>query len=106
MYFIEKTIQFDKWFRKLKDLKAKSRILFRIQKIETDGHLGDCTFVGDGIHELRIDSGKGYRLYFREKEGRIILLLIGGSKSSQQRDIEKAKLIWNNLKKSHEHNKI
>lgn len=97
MYFIEKTIEFDKWIRKLKDLKAKSKVLFRIQKIETDGHFGDFKSVGDGICELRVDFGQGYRIYFREKEGKVILLLIGGSKSSQQKDIKKAKEIWNKL---------
>jgi len=99
MYFIEKTVQFDRWLRKLKDLKAKSKILFRIQKIESDGHLGDCMSVGDGIHELRIDFGKGYRIYFRETDGRVVLLLMGGNKSTQQKDIEKAKEIWSNLKR-------
>jgi putative addiction module killer protein len=97
MYFIEKTIEFDKWIRKLKDLKAKSKILFRIQKIENDGHFGDHKAVGDGIRELRINYSKGYRVYFKEKDGRIIILLIGGDKSSQQDDINKAKDIWNKL---------
>lgn len=99
MYFIEKTIEFDKWLRKLKDLKAKAIILFRIQKIETDGHFGDCKSVGDGIRELRVNFAKGYRVYFKEKDGIIIVLLIGGDKSSQQKDIKKAKEIWNNLNK-------
>lgn len=98
MYFIEKTIEFDKWIRKLKDLKAKSKVLFRIQKIETDGHFGDVKSVGDGISELRIDFGKGYRIYYSEKDGKIILLLIGGGKSSQQKDNKTAKEIWNKLK--------
>ena len=48
MYFIEKTKEFDKWFRTLKDLRAKAKIIFRIQKIETDGHFGDCKPVGNG----------------------------------------------------------
>ena len=55
MYFIEKTVEFDKWLRKLKDLRAKAKILFRIQKLEIVEHLGDCKPVGEGIHELRID---------------------------------------------------
>jgi len=97
MYFIEKTIEFDKWIRKLKDLKAKSKILFRIQKIETDGHFGDSKSLGDGISELRVDFAKGYRIYYSEKEGKIILLLIGGEKASQQKDIRTAKEIWNKL---------
>jgi putative addiction module killer protein len=99
MYFIEKTVEFDKWLRKLKDLKAKAKILFRIQKVETDEHFGDCEPVGDGICELKINYAKGYRVYFKETDGRIILLLIGGDKSSQQKDIKKAKEIWRNLKK-------
>ncbi len=59
MYIIEKTYEFDKWLRKLKDLRAKAKILFRIQKIETDEHFGDCEPVGDGIRELKIDYAKG-----------------------------------------------
>lgn len=99
MYFIEKTAAFDKWLVRLKDLKAKAKILFRIQKIENDGHFGDCKPVGEGISELKIDFAKGYRVYFKEKDGKIILLLIGGDKSNQQRDIEKAKEIWRKIKK-------
>ncbi len=98
MYFIEKTNEFDKWLRKLKDFKAKAKILFRIQKIEIDGHFGDCKPVGNGIIELRINFAKGYRVYFKEMDGKIIILLIGGDKSSQQKDIKKAKEIWNTLK--------
>lgn len=99
MFFIEKTVEFDKWFRKLKDFKTKAKILFRIQKIESDGHFGDCKPVGNGIRELRVHFAKGYRVYFTEKEGRIIILLIGGDKSTQEKDIAKAKEIWKNLKK-------
>ena len=99
MYFIEKTIEFDKWLRKLKDLRAKAKILFRIQKLESDGHFGDCKPVGDGVRELKIDYAKGYRVYFNEKDGKIIILLIGGDKSTQQKDIEKAKVILRKLKK-------
>ena len=98
MKFIEKTPEFDKWLRKLKDIRAKAKILFRIQKIELDGHLGDCKPVGNGISELRINFAKGYRVYFKEKDDTIIILLIGGEKSTQQDDIKKAKEIWNNIK--------
>lgn len=91
MYFIEKTSEFDKWLKKLKDLRAKAKILFRIQKLEKDEHFGDCEPVGDGIRELKINYAKGYRIYFKEKDGKIIVLLIGGDKSTQQKDIEKAK---------------
>lgn len=99
MYFIEKTVEFDKWLRKLKDLRAKAKILFRIQKLESNEHFGDCIAVGNGISELRINFGKGYRIYFKETDRKIIILLNGGDKSTQQKDIEKAKEIWNRLKK-------
>ena len=99
MYFIEKTPEFDKWLRKLKDLRAKAKILFRVQKLEQDEHFGECEPVGDGIKELKINYAKGYRVYFKEKDGKIIVLLIGGDKSSQQSDIERAKEIWKLLKK-------
>jgi putative addiction module killer protein len=97
MFFIEKTIEFDKWLRKLSDLKAKAKILFRIQKLENDEHFGDCKSVGDGIRELRINFAKGYRIYFKEKDEKIIILLVGGDKSSQDKDIKKAKEIWEKL---------
>ena len=99
MFFIEKTTEFDKWFRKLKDLRAKAKILFRIQKLENDEHFGEFKPVGNGINELKINYAKGYRIYFKETDGKIIILLIGGDKSTQQKDIEKATQIWNKLKK-------
>jgi len=98
MYFIEKTNEFDKWLRKLKDIRAKAKILFRIQKLQNEEHFGDCKPVGNGISELRINFAKGYRIYFKETDGKIIILLIGGDKSSQQKDIEKAKEIWEKIK--------
>jgi putative addiction module killer protein len=93
MYSIEKTVEFDKWLRKLTDLRAKAKILFRIQKIATDEHFGECEPVGDGIRELKISYAKGYRIYFKESDGKIIILLSGGDKSTQQKDIERAKEI-------------
>ena len=99
MYSIEKTVEFDKWLRKLKDLRAKAKILLRIQKIQTDEHFGDCEPVGDGIRELKINYAKGYRVYFKESAGKIIILLIGGDKSTQQKDIERVKEIYKRLKK-------
>ena len=99
MFLIEKTVEFDKWLRKLNDLTAKAKILFRLQKLENEEYFGDCKPVGDGIKELKINYAKGYRVYFKEKNGKIIILLIGGDKSTQQKDIEKAKEIWKNLNK-------
>lgn len=98
MYLIEKTIEFDKWFRKLNDLRAKAKILFRLQKLENEGHFGDCKPVGNGISELKINYAKGYRVYFKEINGKIIILLIGGDKSTQQKDIQKAIEILDKLK--------
>ncbi|PIQ50052.1 MAG: hypothetical protein COW03_01850 [Cytophagales bacterium CG12_big_fil_rev_8_21_14_0_65_40_12] len=98
MIITEKTSEFDKWIRKLKDFRAKSKILFRIQKLETDEHFGDCKPVGNGISEMRINYAKGYRVYFKEKGDKIVILLIGGDKSTQQSDIEKANKIWNKIK--------
>jgi len=98
MIITEKTSEFDKWIRKLKDIRAKSKILFRIQKLETDEHFGDCKPIGDGINEMRINYAKGYRVYFKEKDNKIVVLLIGGDKSSQQKDIEQAKKIWDSIK--------
>ena len=97
MFLIEKTKEFDKWLRRLTDLKAKTKILFRVQKLENGEHFGDCKPVGEGIREMRINFAKGYRVYFREKEGKIIILLVGGDKSTQEKDIKKAKEIWKKL---------
>jgi putative addiction module killer protein len=98
MYHIEKTVEFDKWLRKLIDLRAKAKILFRIQKIENDEHFGNYEPVGDGIRELKIDYAKGYRVYFTESDGKTIILLIGGDKSTQRKDIERAKEILKRIK--------
>ncbi|VXD14326.1 putative addiction module killer protein [Marinoscillum sp. 108] len=82
----------------MKDQRAKAKILFRIQRIEEQGNFGDCEPVGQGISELRIHYAKGYRIYLREYNGRVVILLNGGTKSSQQKDIDKAKVIWLNYK--------
>lgn len=77
--------------RKLNDLRAKAKIFFRLQKLEYQEHFGDSKPIGNGIIELKINYEKGYPIYFKENEGKIIILLIGGDKSSQQKDTEKAK---------------
>ncbi|MGB3130442.1 MAG: type II toxin-antitoxin system RelE/ParE family toxin [Saprospiraceae bacterium] len=98
MFIIEKTDEFDKWFRKLKDLKAKSKILFRLQKIQMDGHFGEYKTICDGIRELKIDYANGFRIYFKELNGKIIIILCGGDKSTQQKDILKATEILKRIK--------
>lgn len=82
MYSIEKTKEFDRWLKRLRDLRAKAKILFRIQKLVIDRHFGNYKSVGDVVQELKIDYGKGYRIYFKQKDQKIILLLIGGDKST------------------------
>ncbi|MEQ8686508.1 MAG: type II toxin-antitoxin system RelE/ParE family toxin [Imperialibacter sp.] len=99
MYSVEKTDEFDKWLKKLKDNRAKAKILFRIQRIEEHGNFGDCEPVGQGLSELRIHYGKGYRVYLKDVDGRIVLLINGGDKSSQQKDIIKARQLWEEYKK-------
>lgn len=99
MYIIEKTPEFDKWLRKLKDRRAKAKILFRIQRIEEQGNFGDCQPIGEGLSELRIHYAKGYRVYIKEYSGTIVILLNGGDKSTQSKDISKAKDLWTKYKK-------
>jgi putative addiction module killer protein len=100
VYSIEKTAVFEKWFTKLKDQRAKAKILFRIQRIQDQGNFGDFESVGSGILELRIHYAKGYRIYLKDVNGRIVILLNGGDKSKQQKDIAKAKQVWIELKRS------
>lgn len=94
MYEIYKTDKFDKWLRKLKDRRAVAKILLRIQRIEVYGNFGDCESVGGEVKELRIHYSKGYRVYLTVYGNKIVILLIGGTKSTQQTDINKARKIW------------
>lgn len=90
MIEVRQTEAFSNWLRKLRDLKALARIQIRIRRLSL-GNFGDVKSVGDGISELRIDYGPGYRVYFQRTGGLLVLLLIGGTKSTQQSDIAKAK---------------
>ena len=90
VYEILKTDEFDKWLRKLKDRRAVAKILLRIQRIEEFGNFGDCASVGGEIRELRIHYAKGYRVYLSQHEKTIVLLINGGTKASQSRDIKRA----------------
>lgn len=89
MNSFEKTAQFDDWLRSLKDRTGKLRILGRITSAG-QGNFGDCEPVGGGIFEMRIHYGPGYRIYYTRRGATIYLLLIGGDKSSQKRDIRRA----------------
>ncbi|MEI9414100.1 type II toxin-antitoxin system RelE/ParE family toxin [Mesorhizobium sp. Cs1321R2N1] len=88
MIEVRKTAEFVGWFKSLKDARAKARIQIRIDRIEL-GNLGDAKFF-DGIGELRVDYGPGYRIYFVKASNTIIILLSGGDQSSQKADIKKA----------------
>ena len=94
---INKTPEFQKWIQKLKDFRAKVHILSRLTQVE-GGNLGDFKSVVNGVLEMRINYGPGYRLYFAKDGESIILLLIGGEKSTQNQDIIKAKNIWQGFK--------
>ena len=83
--------------QKLKDFRAKVHILSRLTQVE-GGNLGDFKSVGNGVLEMRINYGPGYRLYFAKDGESIVLLLIGGEKSTQDQDIIKAKNIWQGFK--------
>ena len=88
------TEKFDEWLENLRDLKAKAKIEVRIQRAK-NGNFGDCKrIVGGNIWELRIAHGSDYRIYFGKSGSKIIVLLAGGDKGSQLRDIERAKKYW------------
>jgi putative addiction module killer protein len=92
MYIIQKTEYFDTWLIRLNDIRAKGKILARLKRAEL-GNLGDHKSLGEGVFEMRINYGPGYRLYFTRSKGVVIILLVGGDKSSQSKDIKKAKQI-------------
>ncbi len=85
-----KTNHFDKWFRQLKDIRAAARIQMRLDRLDA-GNPGDVKPVGGGISELRIDYGPGYRVYYQQRGDVLIVLLHGGDKSSQAKDIKRAR---------------
>lgn len=91
MIEVTQTDEFARWLKRLKDANARARILVRIQRLSLTGNFGDAKPVGDGVCEMRIDYGPGYRLYYALRDNELVLLLIGGDKSSQRKDIEKAK---------------
>ncbi|BBU69404.1 type II toxin-antitoxin system RelE/ParE family toxin [Fluviibacter phosphoraccumulans] len=87
MKIIYTTKIFDSWYQKLKDREAARFIQVRIDRAE-DGNFGDCKPIGEGVSEMRLHVGPGYRLYFMQQGLEIVILLAGGNKSSQSRDIE------------------
>ena len=89
---VRQTAAFRRWFGRLRDMRAQAQIVRRIERAGA-GHLGDVKPLGDGLSEMRIHYGPGYRVYFTRRGDEIIILLCGGDKSSQDRDIAKAKEI-------------
>jgi putative addiction module killer protein len=84
---------FEEWYAGLRDIGARTRIRARIMRLQS-GNFGDCKSVGQGVHELRLDFGPGYRIYFARTRRTVVVLLAGGDKSTQERDIERAKQLW------------
>lgn len=89
---------FNNWLEALKDRKARAIVRTRINRVRL-GNLGDCKSVGEGVSELRIKFGAGYRVYFGQEGDTIIILLSGGDKSSQDKDIKQAKKYWQDYKR-------
>jgi putative addiction module killer protein len=90
VYQLQQTESFEAWLSALRDARAKARILARLDSARL-GNLGDIRSIGDGVSEMRIDVGAGYRVYFARRKMVVIVLLCGGDKSSQSNDIVRAK---------------
>jgi putative addiction module killer protein len=97
MVEVRQTERFAHWLRDLRDLRARARVQARIERL-TGGNPGDAKPIGSGVSELRINYGPGYRVYFQQKGSTLIILLAGGEKSSQSRDIEESLLLARQIK--------
>ncbi len=89
MIEIRQTVVYVRWFNSLRDRKARARIDVRIRRLSL-GNPGDVKAVGEGVSELRIDYGPGYRVYYTQRGQRLIVLLAGGDKPTQKQDIKRA----------------
>jgi putative addiction module killer protein len=90
------------WLRGLRDNRAKAKIIMQVDKMEL-GLFGDVEPIGEGLSELRIHYGPGYRVYYGKEGHRVFLLLCGGDKSTQSKDIKKANEYWKDHKRRHQH---
>jgi putative addiction module killer protein len=89
---------FTEWFRSLKDTRAKQKVIARLARVRT-GNLGTINSVGEGVQELKIDYGPGFRIYFGQEGNELVILLCGGDKKTQDSDIREAKAYWKEFKK-------
>lgn len=96
MFEIRTTRVFSKWLDGLRDVRARARVLVRVERL-ADGNPGDVKPVGEGVSEIRIDYGPGYRVYFTQRGGKVIVLLAGGDKRTQEADIQRALRFARNL---------
>ena len=94
--FFHETDEYAEWFTKLRDIRGRARIAARIDSARA-GNFGDYKVLDEGICEMRIDFGPGYRVYYARDGLNVYLLLIGGDKSSQTKDIAKAKALWKEI---------
>lgn len=90
---------FERWLDRLRDRRALVAVERRIARIERDGYLGDHKYLRDGVSELRIDEGAGYRVYYAQADNVVILLLCGGDKSTQDADISRAVTNWEDFQR-------
>ena len=97
MIEIRQTTEYSRWFAKLRDPNAKARIGIRIRRVGL-GNFGDVKSVGEGVLELRVDYGPGYRVYLVRNGDTLVILLCGGDKSTQSRDIKTAQKLAQELK--------
>ena len=93
---------FREWLETLRDVQGRAKVRVRLDRARL-GNLGDNRAVGEGVHELRIDFGPGYRVYFGLEGNRLVLLLLGGDKSSQAKDIARAKEFWKDHQRRIDH---
>jgi len=97
-YTVNCTEEFDHWLDGLTDLRAKAKILVRIRRAER-GYFGDVKFLEEGVFEMRIDCGPGYRVYYAREGRTAYLLLCGGNKSTQKADLKHARTMWEAIRR-------
>ncbi len=95
-YAVVKSGRFERWLTRLRDKRAQAKILVRIDRAK-DGNFGDHKSVGGGVSEIRVNVGQGYRIYYTIRRQRVVILLCGGDKPSQERDIRHAQQMANEV---------